>query len=176
MMRSVMVGSRLDSDRWLFTVATELDVLRVCRAAQEVALLCGFSIRTVYQIIISTSELATNLIAHAHGGGRISLARIVRHTGAPRLHAGGISDTDVLIVTSHDWARSGLHPRGIEVVAEDDGPGIADVDVVMRDGYSTIGTLGVGLPSVRRLMSEFAIHSQVGAGTRVIARKWLPWK
>ena len=63
---------------------------------------------------------------------------------------------------------------GIEVVAEDDGPGIPDVGLAMQDGFSTSGGLGGGLPGVERLMDEFEITSAAGAGTRVVARKWQP--
>ena len=63
-------------------------------------------------------------------------------------------------------------PRGIEVIAEDDGPGIPDTELAMRDGFSTAGGLGGGLPGVRRLMDEFELVSSVGAGTRIVARKW----
>lgn len=62
--------------------------------------------------------------------------------------------------------------RGIMVVAQDIGPGIADVAAALQDGFSTSGSLGLGLPGARRLMDEFEIHSEVGRGTRVTMRKW----
>ena len=62
--------------------------------------------------------------------------------------------------------------RGVMVVAQDVGPGIADVPAALQDGYSTSGSLGLGLPGARRLMDEFEIHSEVGRGTRVTMRKW----
>ena len=63
--------------------------------------------------------------------------------------------------------------RGIVVIARDDGPGIADVELAMQDGYTTGNGLGLGLPGVRRLMDEFEIVSRVGKGTTVTARKWV---
>jgi serine/threonine-protein kinase RsbT len=60
------------------------------------------------------------------------------------------------------------------VVARDNGPGIADIDLAMQDGYSTGTSLGMGLPGARRLMDEFEVISEVGHGTRVTMRKWLP--
>lgn len=63
--------------------------------------------------------------------------------------------------------------RGIEIVARDDGPGIIDVDLAMQDGYSTVASLGLGLPGARRLMDEFTIESQDGHGTTVVMRKWI---
>jgi serine/threonine-protein kinase RsbT len=59
-------------------------------------------------------------------------------------------------------------------VARDKGPGIADIDLAMRDGYSTTSTLGAGLPGVKRLMDDFEINSVVGQGTYIRAVKWVP--
>jgi serine/threonine-protein kinase RsbT len=63
--------------------------------------------------------------------------------------------------------------RGIQIVARDQGPGIPDLDLAMRDGYSTGGSLGLGLPGAKRLMDEFTIDTEVGKGTTVSMRKWL---
>jgi serine/threonine-protein kinase RsbT len=62
--------------------------------------------------------------------------------------------------------------RGIRITARDSGPGIADVDEALRDGYSTYHGLGLGLPGARRLMDEFAVASESGRGTTVIMTKW----
>ena len=63
--------------------------------------------------------------------------------------------------------------RGMLVMAQDRGPGIADIALAMRDGYSTAHTLGAGLPGARRLMDDFTITSEVGAGAMVRSVKWL---
>lgn len=63
--------------------------------------------------------------------------------------------------------------RGIQVVARDKGPGIADVDRALTDGYSTYSGLGLGLPGAKRLMDEFAVATEVGRGTTVTMTKWL---
>jgi serine/threonine-protein kinase RsbT len=63
--------------------------------------------------------------------------------------------------------------RGIEIIARDDGPGIVDIELAMQDGYSTVSSLGLGLPGARRLMDEFTIESQDGHGTTVVMRKWI---
>jgi serine/threonine-protein kinase RsbT len=63
-------------------------------------------------------------------------------------------------------------PAGILVVAFDEGPGIADPVRAIHDGYSTSGSLGLGLPGVRRLMDEFEVVSEIGRGTTVTAKKW----
>ena len=62
---------------------------------------------------------------------------------------------------------------GIEIVARDEAPGIADVELAMKDGYSTGTGLGLGLPSAKRLMDWFALESAPGAGTTVTMKKWL---
>jgi serine/threonine-protein kinase RsbT len=95
--------------------------------------------------VTAVSELAHNLHFHTHLGGTISLAA---------LDEGG--------------------RIGVEVVSEDQGPGIPDIDLAMQDGFSTNRGLGGGLPGVRRLMDEFSIRSEVGVGTRVVARLWRP--
>jgi len=63
---------------------------------------------------------------------------------------------------------------GVEVIAIDQGPGISDTAAALTDHYSSSGTLGLGLPGVRRLMDEFELESEAGKGTRVVARKWRP--
>lgn len=97
------------------------------------------------RIEIVILELARNLIVHA-GGGALYLEHVVTDTG----HS------------------------GLAIEATDHGPGIPDIPLAMRDGYSTTRTLGAGLPGVKRLMDEFSIESTVGVGTRVRAIKWCP--
>ncbi len=65
------------------------------------------------------------------------------------------------------------HSKGILIVARDNGPGIRSIQDVLRDGYSTSGGLGLGLPGVKRLMDEFAIESELRRGTTVTVKKWL---
>jgi len=80
------------------------------------------------------------------------------------VHAGG----GAIMITELADGRA-----GIEIVARDDGPGILDIDLAMQDGYSTVASLGLGLPGARRLMDEFTIESQEGHGTTVVMRKWI---
>jgi len=61
---------------------------------------------------------------------------------------------------------------GVELVAEDDGPGIADLSLALREGYSSGGGMGCGLPGVQRLMDEMQVTTAAGSGTCVVARKW----
>ena len=64
------------------------------------------------------------------------------------------------------------HRSGIEVVASDEGPGIADVELAMRDGYTTGNGLGLGLPGARRLVDEFELQTALGSGTSIRLVKW----
>lgn len=121
-----------------------------------------------------------------------SLADIVtaRQQGRALASRTGFSSSDLSIIASaiSEVARNiveyategeviirlieGEH-KGIEIVAADRGPGIADVATVMRDGYSTGQGLGIGLPGARRLMDEFEITSEIGKGTTITMKKWL---
>src|SRR5437879_9703126 len=67
----------------------------------------------------------------------------------------------------------GSSRQGVLIIASDNGPGIRDIRQAMRDGFPTSGSLGLGLPGVRRLMDEFEISSEFGKGTTVTARKWM---
>lgn len=124
-------------------VRDEYDVSRARVAATTLAEQAGFSRGAAYRLATAVSELATNLVFHATRGGVISLSTMTRD------------------------GRT-----GIEVVAEDQGPGIADIGLAMTDGHSTNGGLGSGLPGCRRLVDEFEIQSEAGRGTRVVIRLW----
>src|SRR2546422_357782 len=103
---------------------------------------CGFPSTDLAVVATAISELARNIVRYAVRG-------------------------EVILRLIDDNGR-----RGVEVVATDDGPGIPDITLAMQDGYSTSGSLGLGLPGVRRLMDEFEITSDFGKGTTVTARKW----
>jgi serine/threonine-protein kinase RsbT len=124
-------------------VEKELDVALACQEGRRLAQSMGFGTTAQACIATAISELATNLVFHTGGG----------------------------IITLTVTERGGK--LGLEVLCEDSGPGIEDVELAMQNGYSTRGGLGGGLPGVRRLMDEFEIQSQVGVGTRIVARKWL---
>ncbi|MBY0445362.1 MAG: anti-sigma regulatory factor [Burkholderiales bacterium] len=103
---------------------------------------CGFSPVAVTEITTGASELATNIVKYAGEG-----------------------------VMSFSWVVV-KNREGLEVMAEDQGPGIKDMALAMSEHYSTKGTLGLGLPGTRRLADEFEITSEPEMGTRVIFRKW----
>ncbi len=120
------------------------DVPRARRAARTLAAAAGFGSAEAAEVETVASELATNLVKHAWGGGEIAV--LVRAEGGR---------------------------GGIEVRAVDGGPGIADVERALVGGHSTRGTLGIGLSGVKRLMDDFALRTGPGAGTEVTACKWL---
>jgi len=119
------------------------DVVAARQLARKMAEELGFGLADQTRITAAVSELSRNIYLYA-GKGRVVIKAISQST-----------------------------KKGIEVVAEDKGPGIPDIDLAMQDGYSTSNSLGQGLPGTKRLMDEFEIKSQVGAGTTVTIRKWL---
>jgi len=92
--------------------------------------------------VTAASELARNTIQHGGGG-------------------------SARVETVNDGVR-----RGLRLTFEDHGPGIADIALAMKDGYTTGGGLGLGLSGAKRLSSEFSISSVVGEGTRVVITRW----
>lgn len=128
----------------LYSIRREVDVYLAMSRARELAQSIGFKPADRTRIEIVILELTRNLLVHA-GSGTLSVERL------------------------DDPARG----VGIAIEASDQGPGIPDIELALRDGYSTAHTLGAGLPGVRRLMDEFSITSAVGQGTNVRAVKWL---
>jgi serine/threonine-protein kinase RsbT len=121
---------------------TPEDVVIVRQAVRRRAVEIGLSLVDQTKIVTAASELARNTIQH--GGGGNALIEIVSDGGR----------------------------RGVRLACEDRGPGIADIALAMRDGYSTGGGLGLGLSGSKRLANEFAITSQPGVGTRVVITRW----
>ncbi|MEI6181403.1 MAG: anti-sigma regulatory factor, partial [Chloroflexales bacterium] len=117
------------------SIQREVDVYVAMSHARELATAVGFSAVDRTRIEIVILELTRNLLVHA-GGGTLTLTRMSDPVSGP----------------------------GLTVTAVDTGPGIADIELALQDGYSTAHTLGAGLPGVRRLMDEFSIESTVGVG------------
>lgn len=103
----------------------------------------GFSATDATLIATAISELARNIVTYARHG-------------------------EVMMRNEET-----THTKGIVIIARDSGPGIRNIHDVLRDGYSTSGGLGLGLPGVRRLMDEFVIESELQQGTTVTVKKWL---
>jgi len=124
-------------------IRSDLDIVSARVEARDMAKAVGFGTIDQARIATAISELTRNIVLYA-GEGKVIL----------RVTERGVR-------------------RGIEVICEDNGPGIEDVNLVMQDGYSTSRGLGMGLPGAKRLMDEFEIESEVGEGTRITVRKWL---
>lgn len=115
------------------------------------------------------------------GRARRAAGRLCTQAGFTKVAAGCVM-TSVSELASNVWRYAGQGtvtlsltddtPACLEVYVEDEGPGILDVANAMRDGTSTSGSLGNGLPGAQRLMDEFHIDSTPGHGTRIQARKW----
>ena len=119
------------------------DVVRVRQQVRVTAATIGLSLVDQTKLVTAASELARNTLVH--GGGGIARVEVVR-------------------------SPSGR--AGIKVHFTDEGPGIPDVDLALRDGWSTGTGLGLGLSGSRRLVDEFELTSKPGAGTTVVVVKW----
>jgi len=131
------------SDEIRVVVAADTDIIEARRRGREFAERIGFSRTDVTLIATAISEIARNILNYAGSG-----------------------DLLIRLNEQHNW-------RSIEIVAEDHGPGIPDVEQALEFGYSTGRGLGLGLPGARRVMDEFEIRSTVGVGTTVVMKKWL---
>jgi serine/threonine-protein kinase RsbT len=123
-------------------IRTSEDVVRVRQTVREWALAQGFSLVDQTKIVTAASELARNTLNYGGGG-----AAILEELG--------------------EEAR-----RGLRLTFEDQGPGIVDVELALKDGYTTGSGLGLGLGGARRLSNEFEITSRIGEGTRVTITRW----
>ena len=123
-------------------IESESDIVLVRQHVRAQVVALGFGLVDQTKMITAASELARN--TWTYGGGGVARLEILQ-----------------------DGVR-----RGLRVTFEDQGPGIADIELALKDGYTTGHGLGLGLSGARRLVNEFAIESQVGAGTRVVITKW----
>ena len=123
-------------------IVTSNDVVHVRQVVREWAVAQGLSLVDQTKIVTAASELARNTIEYG-GGGRVRLEALNSETR-----------------------------RGLRLTFEDEGPGIPDLELALKDGYTTGGGLGLGLSGARRLSNEFEIVSRVGEGTRVTITRW----
>ena len=125
-------------------IVSHADVVYARRWGRSLAAAAQFGPAEATVVAAAISELARNIILHAKRG---AIALQLVETG---------------------------NRRGIRIIASDGGPGIPDPERVMRMGFSTSGSCGLGLPAVKRVMDEFHIDSHPARGTRVVATKWHP--
>jgi serine/threonine-protein kinase RsbT len=127
-----------------YAIDGEADLLKVRSALRAEGQDAGLGLTAVTKLVTAGSELARNIVRYAtHGQGRVS------------------------IETAVDGDR-----RGVRARFTDAGPGIADLEQAMTDGFSSAGSLGLGLPGSRRLVDEFFIDSAPGRGTTVVIAQW----
>jgi len=119
------------------------DVVTARQRGRDLAAQLGFAGSDLTVIATAISEVSRNIVSYANRG-------------------------EIILRSAEDQDR-----RGIIVIARDDGPGIANIDDAMRDGFSTARSLGLGLPGARRLMDDFDIESTVGKGTMITMKKWV---
>jgi len=123
-------------------ISSSDDIVRVRQTARAWVVELGFSMISQTKLVTAASELARNMVEFG-GGGTVRLEIL-----SDSIHA------------------------GIRLTFEDHGPGIPDIELAMKDGYTTGHGLGLGLGGSRRLVNEFQIDSQVGRGTRVSIIRW----
>jgi serine/threonine-protein kinase RsbT len=121
----------------------DIDIVTARQEGRAMALQLGFVGSDLTVIATAISELGRNILSYAGKG-------------------------SIYLHSDHSANR-----RGIVVIARDEGPGIADIELAMQDGFSTSKSLGLGLPGTRRLMDEFEIESAIGKGTTVTIKKWV---
>ena len=124
-------------------IEREEDVVVARQKGRELAAAAGFSVTDRTIIALAISEIARNIVSYAYRG-------------------------ELTLCQLDDGIRT-----GILIIAEDEGPGIPDIELAMRDGYSTAKSLGVGLPGTKRIMDEFELTSTPGKGTKVTMKRWL---
>ena len=123
-------------------VRSSEDIVRVRQAVRTWAIDLGFGLVDQTKLVTAASELARNTVNHG-GGGTVRMGAL----------------------------SNGSH-LGLQLTFEDHGPGIADLELALRDGYTTGSGLGLGLGGARRLANEFEIESRPGEGTRVRIVRW----
>lgn len=134
-----------DTDATVVPLQSDEDVVRLRQKVRETLVQLGFSLVDQTKIVTAASELARNTLRYGGGG-------------------------EARIATISDGAR-----QGVALAFIDHGPGIADVELALTDGYTTGGGLGLGLSGARRLSDEFELQTAPGEGTTVTIKKWKPY-
>lgn len=125
-------------------INSDQDIVAARQKGRLLAVALGFSSGDATLIATAISELARNIVTYAKCG-------------------------EIRLTAINGSAR-----QGVRLVAQDRGPGISDIQQALRDGFSTSGSLGLGLPGVRRLVDDFEVVSDKNQGTTVTVHKWKP--
>jgi serine/threonine-protein kinase RsbT len=123
-------------------ITADDDIVRVRQRVRDWAISLGFSLVDQTKLVTAASELARNTLIYGRGG-TVTLESVVNE-----------------------------RKRGLRLTFEDRGPGIADIALALKDGYTTGNGLGLGLSGARRLSHDFSIDSKVGEGTRIVIARW----
>lgn len=123
-------------------IVREQDVVPFRNRVREAAVKIGMGLVNQTKLITAASELVRNMLKYAGGG--LAMIEVVNRN----------------------------NENGIRLIFTDKGPGISDIPLAMKDGYSTGKSLGLGLPGTKRLVNEFIIESTEGKGTKVSIIKW----
>jgi serine/threonine-protein kinase RsbT len=123
-------------------IASDDDIVRVRRRVRDWAMQLGFGLVDQTKLVTAASELARNTLVYGLGG-------------------------TLLVESVVNESR-----RGLRLTFEDRGPGIADIDLALKDGFTTGSGLGLGLSGARRLSQDFQLTSKPGEGTRVVIGRW----
>ncbi|WP_230396620.1 anti-sigma regulatory factor [Streptomyces blattellae] len=133
-----------DREPAVFEIAHEADLIRVRKVLRAEAQTAGLNLVDATKLITAGSELARNILNYATGGrGRVSVERV------------------------HQQGR-----QGVRATFADGGPGIDDIEAALADGFSSSGSMGLGLPGSRRLVDDMTLTSAPGSGTTVVIVKW----
>jgi len=127
----------------LIAILKDADIILAVFEAKQYSKIIGFPKTDQVMISTAVSELARNILKYAVKG-------------------------EIILKILNENSR-----KGIEVIAQDKGPGIADLKKALGDNFSTGGTLGIGLPGTQRIMDEFLIDSAPDQGTTIMVRKWI---
>ena len=125
-----------------FPLVSDIDVVAARRSVRDWARDLGLTVIDLTKVVTAASELARNAVVH--GGGGVMCLQIVQQT----------------------------HRQGLRVTFKDHGPGIPEIELAMKDGYTTARGMGIGLPGARRLVNEFDLTSTPSEGTCVTIIRW----
>jgi len=137
-----VIANAIVEKQAVFQLRSGIDVVVARKGVRDWAVEIGFSTLDMTKVVTAASELARNAVVH--GGGGTMCLEVVKQA-----------------------AR-----RGLRMTFEDRGPGIHDIDLAMRDGYTSGDGMGIGLPGARRLVNEFDVSSTPSGGTCVTVVRW----